>query len=168
MDEMIKRLEQRKADLTARAEQSTDVDELRRIHQQLVTINEDLAALIDAQAKVTTEDEEVDERTAAVNSVKESRSDAPKFIQGKGFIPAEERGNKNLDSVLEQREKAGTSLKENRAVKSPLSTFGELRAVTTLESAKKALDNARSQSLDNDKARELEILRLKNRILGGI
>ena len=130
MDEMIKRLEKRKADLTARAEQSTDVDELRRIHQQLVTINEDLAALIDAQAKVTTEDEEVDERTAAVNSVKESRSDAPKFIQGKGFIPAEERGNKNLDSVLEQREKAGADLKENRAVKSPLSTFGELRAVT--------------------------------------
>ena len=130
MNEMIKRLEQRKADLTARAEQSTDVDELRRIHQQLVTINEDLAALIEAQAKLT-EDEEVDERTAAVNdpnAIVIGRS--ADFIQGKGFIPAEERGNKNLDSVLEQREKAGTSLKENRAVKSPLSTFGELRAVT--------------------------------------
>ena len=41
------------------------------------------------------------------------------------------------------------------------------RAVATLESAKKALDNARSQSLESDKAREIEILRLKNSILGG-
>lgn len=41
-------------------------------------------------------------------------------------------------------------------------------AVNTLESAKKSLENARVQSLDNDKANEIEILRLKNRILGGI
>lgn len=39
------------------------------------------------------------------------------------------------------------------------------RALSTLESEKKALENARAQSLDNDS--ELEILRLKNRILGG-
>lgn len=42
------------------------------------------------------------------------------------------------------------------------------RAVSTLENAKRALDNARAQSLDNDKATELEIYRLKNRILGGM
>ena len=42
------------------------------------------------------------------------------------------------------------------------------RAVNTLESAKRSLDNARVQSLDNDKAREIELLRLKNRILGGL
>ena len=38
------------------------------------------------------------------------------------------------------------------------------RDLGTLESAKKALDNARAQSLDN----ELELYKLKNRILGGI
>lgn len=42
------------------------------------------------------------------------------------------------------------------------------RAVNTLESAKRSLDNARVQSLESDKAREIEILRLKNRILGGL
>lgn len=133
MEKIIKRLEQRKAELTARAEQSTDVDELRRIHQQLVTINEDLAQLIEAQAKATEEqqNEPTDERTAAVNdpnSIIIGRS--ADFIQGKGFIPVGESRDKNLDSALEQREKAGNELKENRAVKSPLSTFGELRAVT--------------------------------------
>lgn len=40
-------------------------------------------------------------------------------------------------------------------------------AADTLESAKKALVNARGKSLDNDKA-QLELYRLKNRILGGI
>lgn len=133
MEKIIKRLEQRKAELTARAEQSTDVDELRRIHQQLVTINEDLAQLIEAQAKATEEQqsEPTDERTAAINdpnSIIIGRS--ADFIQGKGFIPVGESRDKNLDSALEQREKAGNELKENRAVKSPLSTFGELRAVT--------------------------------------
>lgn len=41
------------------------------------------------------------------------------------------------------------------------------RAVDTLENAKRALEKAHVQSLENDKAREIEILRLKNRILGG-
>lgn len=40
------------------------------------------------------------------------------------------------------------------------------RDLNALESAKKALDNARSQSLDNDN--ELELYKLKCRILGGI
>lgn len=42
------------------------------------------------------------------------------------------------------------------------------RAVNTLESAKRSLENARVQSLESDKARDIEILRLKNCILGGI
>ena len=133
MENLIKRLEERKAALTAQSKKTEDITELRSINKQLEIVNDDLTALRAEQAKAAetakTKDE-IDERTAAVNSATESRSDAPKFIQGKGFIPAEERSNKNLDSVLEQREKAGTSLKENRAVKSPLSTFGELRAVT--------------------------------------
>lgn len=43
----------------------------------------------------------------------------------------------------------------------------QARAVDTLENAKRALEKAHVQSLENDKAREIEILRLKNRILGG-
>lgn len=42
------------------------------------------------------------------------------------------------------------------------------RAKSTLESAKRALDNARAQSSTNDKATVIELFRLKNRILGGI
>lgn len=42
------------------------------------------------------------------------------------------------------------------------------RNSNTSEDAKRTLENARVQSLDNDKSREIEILRLKNRILGGI
>lgn len=42
------------------------------------------------------------------------------------------------------------------------------RDKSTLENAKRALDNARAQSLDNDKSNELELLLLKNIIFGGI
>lgn len=42
------------------------------------------------------------------------------------------------------------------------------RASATLESAKKALENARSQTSDDDTAKELEIYRLKALILGGL
>ena len=41
------------------------------------------------------------------------------------------------------------------------------RAESTLESAKKALDKAKVQSSEDDKAKELELYKLKNRILGG-
>ncbi len=40
------------------------------------------------------------------------------------------------------------------------------RALSTLESAKKALDNANTRSLEDDSA-ELELYKLKNKILGG-
>lgn len=46
------------------------------------------------------------------------------------------------------------------------STDIHARALSTLESAKRALDNANTQSLDNAAA-ELELYKLKNRILGG-
>lgn len=46
------------------------------------------------------------------------------------------------------------------------STDLQARSNTALDSAKKALENARAQSLDKDN--ELEILKLKNRILGGL
>ena len=134
MEQQIKNLEKRKAELTAQSDKCEDVNELRAINKQLATINESLTALRSAQTKAAEEkksaNDTVAERTKAINSFIEGRSDAPKFIQGKGFVPAEESHDKSLDSALEQREKAGNELKENRAVKSPLSTFGELRAVT--------------------------------------
>ena len=42
----------------------------------------------------------------------------------------------------------------------------QARAASTLDSAKRALENARRQSVDTDS--EIEIYRLKNQILGGI
>lgn len=42
------------------------------------------------------------------------------------------------------------------------------RAESTLESAKRALDKAKVQSLEDNKATELELYRLKIRILGGM
>lgn len=41
------------------------------------------------------------------------------------------------------------------------------RDKSALENAKRALDNARAQSLENDKSNELELYRLKIKILGG-
>lgn len=133
MEQQIKNLEKRKAELTAQSDKCEDINELRTINKQLSTINESLAALRDAQSKVTANQPPIDGdgRTAAVTADDATtRSAAPQYIPGTGFIPAEESRDKNLDSALEQREKAGTALKENRAVKLPLSTFGELRAVT--------------------------------------
>ena len=134
MEQQIKNLEKRKAELTAQSDKCEDVNELRAINKQLATINESLTALRDAQSKITTNQPPIDGdgRTAAVTAddATTRSSGAPKFIPGKGFIPAGESRDKSLDSALEQREKAGAALKENRAVKSPLSTFGELRAVT--------------------------------------
>lgn len=82
-------------------------------------------------------DEEESERTRAIRLHDERKAAEAKqkrkaldYIPGKGFIPAEDGRNKSLDSALELREKAGNDLKENRSVKSPLSVFGELRAVT--------------------------------------
>ena len=152
MEEQIKKLEERRAALVKQSNESKDVAELKSINQQLMTINDDIAALRDIQAKQTTaanqdKDSDLDERTKAIKEYEkqkelakdlsgETRSDAPpKYIPGKGFIPADESRNNNLDSVLEEREKAGQDLKEKRAVKSPLSTFGELRAVTVTPAA---------------------------------
>ena len=73
-------------------------------------------------------DDTVDERTKAVNSVIEGRSDAPRFIQGKGFIPAREYNPQ--DKTIEQREVAGKRLQANAAVSSPYNAIGELRSMT--------------------------------------
>ena len=75
---------------------------------------------------------EVDERTAAVNAAieAEERSGAPKFIPGKGFIPAREYDRRAADEALEKREVAGKRLQANAAVSSPYNAIGELRSMT--------------------------------------
>lgn len=143
MEEQIKKLEERRAALVKQANESKDLAEVKSINKQLITLNDDIAALRSIQAKQDTkQEEETDERTKAIQEYekqlaekqrKESHSEQPpKFIQGNPpkFISANEGRNANLDSELEKREKAGQALKDNRAVKSPLSTFGELRTVT--------------------------------------
>lgn len=143
MENYIKKLEERKNNLTAEAAKCEDVTQLRNIMQQIVTVNDDLAALRKAkendEAKKKADPNLTDERTLAVKAFEEEMrqkeeealgGNPPKFIPGEGFIHVDEGRNKSLDSALEQREKAGNDLKENRSVKSPLSVFGELRAVT--------------------------------------
>ena len=139
MEELIKKMEERKTALTKQSNESKDINELRAINQQLLTLNEDIAALRAAQTKTADNktDEEDDERTRLLKELEEhpekfkrAENQPPNFIQGKGFVPVSESRDKTLDSALKQREKAGNDLKEKRSVKSPLSVFGELRAVT--------------------------------------
>lgn len=130
MNEQIKSLEDKRAALLAQSEQSEDINEVKSINKQLSIINESLTALRAAQGAVT-DKQEADERTAAVNDTDAKVAGrSPDFVQGKGFIPADERADKTLYTDLELRQKAGDDLKANRSVKSPLSIFGELRAVT--------------------------------------
>ncbi len=130
MNEQIKSLEDKRAALLAQSEQSEDINEVKSINKQLSIINESLTALRAAQGAVT-DTQEADERTAAVNDRNVGVAGrSADFVQGKGFIPADERADKSLYTALELRQKAGDDLKANRSVKSPLSIFGELRAVT--------------------------------------
>ena len=130
MQEQIKALEEKRAKLVEQSTKSEDVAELKSLNQQVATINDVLATLRSATPNAA-KDEEEDERTAAVNDPNAKVVErSPRFVQGKGFIPVEESDARSLNTALEQREKAGKDLKEKRAVKSPLSVFGELRAVT--------------------------------------
>lgn len=130
MQEQIKALEEKRAKLVEQSKKSEDVAELKSLNQQIATINDVLATLRSATPNAA-KDEEEDERTAAVNDPNAKVVErSPRFVQGKGFIPVEESDARSLNTALEQREKAGKDLKEKRAVKLPLSVFGELRAVT--------------------------------------
>lgn len=139
MQEQIKSLEDKRAALTEQSNKSEDLAEVKSINKQLKIIDESLTALRAAQAKATADKEksdkkpadEDDERTKAVNDPNaKTTGRSADYVQGKGFIPADERADKTLATALEQRQKAGDDLKANRSVKSPLSIFGELRAVT--------------------------------------
>lgn len=121
MEELIKKYEERRAALLAQSEASNDVEELRGLQKQIQDLNADIEEL--KKVKPT------DERTATVNDAAEKRSaDSQKYVQGKGFVPTEERAF-DYSKLFETREKAGQDLKEKRAVKSPIAIFGETRAV---------------------------------------
>lgn len=138
--EMIKRKEKRKAELVAKSEKCEDVNELRSIHEQIQSLNQDLTELRAMQkaqedeeqrnAK-TPEQQEAEARTAAVNAGEdpEQRSKQPEFVPGKGFKPSPKEGRSADDAAFENREKAGKELKENRSVNSPLPITGETRSV---------------------------------------
>lgn len=77
----------------------------------------------------------------------------------------------NLDSSMPTRRiKKIARVFEVSAVSYPAyeGTDISARALSTLESAKRALDKAKVQSSVDDNANELELFKLKNRILGGI
>lgn len=127
---MIQQLTARRAELVARSDASTDVAEVRSIYEQLQKVNSDIAELEQAKADDAAAK---DERTITVNGADnlEKRGEVMKFVQGEGFKAAVERGlTDSLSEEVKTREKAGTDLKEKRAVAAPFGVFGELRAVT--------------------------------------
>jgi len=133
MEDFIKKLEERRADLIKQSNESKDLAEVKSINQQLMTLNDDIAALRSAQNESANKPEDkkdnlTDEERMLANSTLIGTS--ANYVPGHGFISANEGRNVSLDSELEKREKAGKDLREKREVKSPLSTFGELRTVT--------------------------------------
>ena len=131
MENLIKKYEERRAALVAQSDKSTDVTELRSLQKQIQDINGDIEEL---RAAIPKDTQKTDERTDAVNGdngdAEKRSAEPPKFVQGKGFIPSEERQFVDYNKMVETREKAGNDLKEKRAVNSPLSVFGEIRTVT--------------------------------------
>ncbi|MBR3723735.1 MAG: phage major capsid protein [Selenomonadaceae bacterium] len=72
LNEMIKKLEERKAALVARSEKSEDISELRSINTQLQQINGDIADLRAEQAKAD------EEKRAAEEAAKKAKEEAEK------------------------------------------------------------------------------------------
>ena len=99
--------------------------------------------------KMTNKFEEIDERTAAVNSVStdvEKRgNEPPKFVQGKGFIPAYE--GRNYQQEL--REKQGEYLKNSVSVQ-PLYNLREEKRTTTVGSGNIVLPKISAQEVNQN------------------
>ena len=93
-------------------------------------------------------------------------------IAGMSFsFRVEDEEWQNLDSDMPTRRiKKISRVYEVSAVSYPAyeGTDISARAHSTLENARKSLDKAKAQKSKDDKANEIEILRLKNKILGGI
>lgn len=93
-----------------------------------------------------------DGRTAAVTAddATTRSSGAPKFIPGKGFIPAREYDRRAADEALEKREVAGKRLKANAAVSSPYNAIGELRSMTLEGTPSIVVPNYTSPTINPD------------------
>lgn len=135
MEKLIEKYEARKAELIAQSEKSEDVAEVRRIHKELETLNDTITDLRKAQEK--SNDDGLTEREREEKKFEERKGagyipqQSPRYIPGKGFIPAENRGvDVEYKTEFERREAAGQALKEDRSAKSPIGIFGELRTVT--------------------------------------
>lgn len=139
--------------VTAPAYEGTDV--VARAKETLKSAKKELKNLEYSEfqrlMKRYEEENQVDERTAAIKAYEEElrrrdeliakgRSDnppkfwrvedaSPKFIPGKGFIPAEERAGR-YEPEVRSRIQAGEDLKERRTVESTFDIFGEKRAMT--------------------------------------
>lgn len=111
--------EQRQA-LVAKSEKSEDVNELRSIHADIEKLNGEISELRGMIADIEKSggaDEEIDERTKAVNSAEGQKQEQRFYQPGQGFkvvsdAPAEDRDQK----AREESEKRGKALKENRSV----------------------------------------------------
>jgi len=111
--------EQRQA-LVAKSEKSEDVNELRSIHADIEKLNDEISELRGMIADIEKSggaDEEMDERTKAVNTVECQKQEQRVYQPGQGFkvvsdVPVEDRDKK----AREESEKRGKALKENRSV----------------------------------------------------
>lgn len=141
MDElkkMIEAKEARTAELVKKSESCDNVNELRGINAELQALNKDIADLRAVQAKKSeTKSQcvhnEESMRTKAINQADtaEQRSEkVPDFTPGKGFAASNGENRSADNTIIEEREKAGKALQENRSVFSPLKITGELRSIT--------------------------------------
>lgn len=111
--------EQRQA-LVAKSEKSEDVNELRSIHADIEKLNGEISELRGMIADIEKSggaNEEIDERTKAVNSAEGQKQEQRFYQPGQGFkvvsdAPVEDRDKK----AREESEKRGKALKENRSV----------------------------------------------------
>ena len=141
MDElkkMIETKEARTAELVKKSESCDNVNELRGINAELQALNKDIADLRAVQAKKSEVKSQLvsngeSMRTKAINQADsaEQRSEkVPDFTPGKGFTASNGENRSANNAIIEEREKAGKALQENRSVSSPLKITGELRSIT--------------------------------------
>ena len=85
----------------------------------------------DAQvAERTKEINEYEARKAAEEAAQKRSAQPPKYIPGKGFVPAENYNWQDEKKLVEQRVQLGEALKADKAVHSIFTARGEMRAMT--------------------------------------
>lgn len=159
MDElkkMIEAKEARTAELVKKSESCDDVNELRGINAELQALNKDIADLRAVQAKKSeVESQRVSDeesmRTKVINQADtaEQRSEkVPDFTPGKGFAASNGENRSADNTIIEEREKAGKALQENRSVSSPLKITGELRSITVGDGASIVVPHPTSNTIN--------------------